>query len=190
MTEFINDKTYKGIDFTVKRIPRAEYENCIFDTCNFSNGFLDGQNFMECTFTDCNLSNTNITNTIFKEVNFQHCKMIGLRFDTCNPFLIDFTFLDCRLDMSSFVGMELKKQKFADCKLIGVDFSGSKLPQALFDGCDMENAIFFNTDLTSANFSRATNMSLDPNQNTIHKAKFTIDGLPGLLTKYKLEITP
>jgi hypothetical protein len=29
MIDFISDKTYKGIDFTVKRLPRAEYEQCM-----------------------------------------------------------------------------------------------------------------------------------------------------------------
>jgi len=32
MTDFISYKTYKGIDFTVKRLPRGgEYEHCTFD---------------------------------------------------------------------------------------------------------------------------------------------------------------
>ncbi|WP_298484927.1 pentapeptide repeat-containing protein [uncultured Maribacter sp.] len=89
---FILDKTYTKQDYTTNRLPRAEYENCIFKECNFENGLLDGQNFMECTFIKCNFSATNITNTIFKEVSFTTCKMLGVTFETCNTFLIDFTF--------------------------------------------------------------------------------------------------
>ncbi|MFT6794996.1 MAG: fluoroquinolone resistance protein [Maribacter sp.] len=190
MTDFISDKTYKGIDFTVKRLPRAEYEQCIFDTCNFSDGYLDGQNFMECTFTDCNLSNANIANTTFKEVGFQHSKMMGLRFETCNSFLMDFTFLDCHLNMSSFTGLELKNQKFTDCKLIGVDFTDSKLPQAVFDTCDLDKAIFSNTNLSKADFSTAFNFSIDSETNTLLNATFSTQGLPNLLRKHKLNISP
>jgi fluoroquinolone resistance protein len=190
MTNFISDTTYKGIDFTAKRLPRAEYEKCVFDTCNFCDGYLDGQNFMECTFTGCNLSNTNIANTTFKEVSFQHSKMMGLKFETCNTFLMDFTFLDCYLNMSSFTGLEIKNQKFTDCKLIEVDFTDSKLPLAVFDTCDLDKAIFSNTHLSKADFSTAFNFSIDPETSTLINAKFSIQGLPDLLRKYKLNISP
>lgn len=99
-----------GVDFTKNRLPRGEYEHCIFDTCNFSDGYLDGLDFMECTFADCNLSAANIAHTTFKEVGFIRCKMLGVHFETCNPFLLDFSFTDCRMNFSSFTGMELKTQ--------------------------------------------------------------------------------
>jgi len=127
---------------------------------------------MECSFIDCNLSNGNKTNTTFKEVSLRHSKMMGLRFDTCNSFLVDFIFLDCLLDMGSFAGMELKKQKFTDCKLIGIDFSDSKLPLAVFDNCDMNKAIFSNSDLSKVNYSTTFNITLNPKENKLPAHRF------------------
>ncbi len=38
---FVSDRTFKGQDYTKTRLPKAEYENCIFEGCNFSDGYLD-----------------------------------------------------------------------------------------------------------------------------------------------------
>ena len=88
MKDFICDETFKNKDYTQTRLKRAEYENCRFEGCDFAHSFLDNQHFMECTFLDCNLSNANLTNTIFTEVAFEHCKMMGLKFEDCNDFLM------------------------------------------------------------------------------------------------------
>lgn len=188
LAPFITDTTFTGEDFTQNRLPRAEYENCTFNSCNFENSLLDGQNFMECTFIDCNLSSTNITHTIFKEVSFIKSKMLGLKFESCNTFLIDFTFETCVLNFSSFYGLTLKKQKFTDCKLIQVDFTEADLSETNFYNCNLEKAIFDSTKLEKADFTSAYNYSLDPEVNTIKKAKFSKDGVSGLLTKHNITI--
>lgn len=184
MTDFISDKTYKGVDFTKTRLPKAEYENCVFEGCDFSNGYLDNQNFMECTFLDCNLSNANITHTTFKEVAFDYCKMIGVKFDACNDFLMDFAFNHSALNLSSFVGLSLKNQKFLDCKLIEVDFTEADLSHAKFDSCNLDRAIFFDTNLEASDFTSAVNVTIDPERNQLKKAKFSKENVVGLLTKY------
>ena len=93
--EFISDQSFKNQDYAKTRLPKGEYENCIFEGCNFENGYLDNQNFMECEFTHCNLSNTNLSHTTLNEVTFLHCKMLGLKFEDCNDFLLDFNFKNC-----------------------------------------------------------------------------------------------
>jgi uncharacterized protein YjbI with pentapeptide repeats len=115
---FIADKTFKTQDYTQNRLPKGEYENCIFEGCTFENSYLDNQNFMECEFIDCNLSNANLAHTIFKEVSFSHCKLMGLKFEDCSNFLLDFSFTSCILNLSSFYGLTLKNQLFKYFKLI------------------------------------------------------------------------
>ncbi len=75
---FVADQYFKNTDFTKDRLPRADYEECIFEGCQFQNGFLDNQNFVDCTFLDCNLSNANVAHTIWNNVQFEDCKMVGL----------------------------------------------------------------------------------------------------------------
>lgn len=188
MADFICDHTFLSKDFTQKRLKRAEYENCRFEGCNFSDSFLDNQNFMECTFLECNLSNVNITNTIFKEVSFEHCKMMGMKFDACNDFLLDFNFLDCTLNFSSFHGLKLRGQKFTDCNLTSVDFTDSILSQAEFVHCNLENTIFENTNLSQANVSTSFNMIMDPERNNLSNCMFSLVNLPGLLAKHKIKV--
>ena len=188
MTNFIADQSFKNQDYTQTRLSKGEYENCIFEGCKFENGYLDNQNFMECEFMDCNLSNANLNHTIFKEVTFSYCKMIGLKFEDCNDFLLDFTFRHCILNLSSFYGLTLRNQTFNDCKLIEVDFTETDLTQVNFENSHLDRAIFSRTNLQKADFTKALNFDIDPEINQLKHARFSKEGLSGLLSKYNIKI--
>lgn len=188
MTHFISDRLFKGLDFSEKRLPKAEYENCVFKGCDFSNGYLDNQNFIECRFLDCNLSNANIAHTQFNEVEFDHCKMMGLKFEGSNNFLMDFTFKNAILNLSSFIGLSLKKKHFKECKLIEVDFTETDLSHVKFEKCDLERAIFHKSILEGSDFTSAYNFNIDPETNRLKGALFTLNELPNLLQKHQLKI--
>lgn len=188
MTTFISDESFKGLDFTIQRLPKADYENCIFESCNFSDGYLDNQNFMECSFLECNLSNTNVANTQFKEVLFDHCKIMGVKFEDASDFLMDFTFEHCALQLSSFRALNLKKTRFLNCKLNEVDFTKTDLTASVFEKCDLERATFEHTILEKVDFTTAFNFNIDPEINRLKNAAFTLKELPKLLRKYQLQI--
>tara|TARA_R110001583_G_scaffold30906_4_gene106261 strand:- start:1158 stop:1733 length:576 start_codon:yes stop_codon:yes gene_type:complete len=185
---FIADKTFKGQDFSINRLQTGEYENCIFSNCNFADGYLDNQNFTECEFIECNLSNTNVVETVFNDVLFTQCKILGVKFNECNKFIMSFSFSDCIMNFSSFYTMKLPKFRFDHCKLIDVDFTEADLTQAIFQSCDLGKAVFNNTILEKADFSTAYNYRIDPEQNKIKKARFSKEGLEGLLFKYDIQI--
>lgn len=187
---FIADKTYKDINYTDKRLSKAEYENCIFERCNFAEGDLANQNFMECTFIACNLSNTNTTNTIFKDCLFKESKMLGVKFSDCSSFLMSFTFENCILNFASFYQLKIQNTRFIASKLEGVDFTETDLSGCHFNQCDLKGAIFQNSLLQKADFRTAYNFSLDPENNHIKKALFTTQGVVGLLQKYDIIIEP
>ncbi|APQ17628.1 pentapeptide repeat-containing protein [Maribacter hydrothermalis] len=188
MKKLIIDQNFKGENYTTTRLPRAEYENCIFESCDFSEGYLDNQIFLECEFMDCNLSNANIVNTTFKEVKFSHCKLMGLAFNTCHSFLMDLFFYNCNLSFAIFTDLKLTGQQFMSCKLNEAEFSNTDLSKAKFDECDLERAIFGRSNLQKTDFSTAINFSIDPENNSINGAIFTKDNLTGLLQKHKLKI--
>jgi uncharacterized protein YjbI with pentapeptide repeats len=143
---------------------------------------------MECEFIECNLSNANLVGTMFKEVSFTHCKMTGLKFEDCNDFLLSFTFDHCILNLSSFYQLQLKKQYFRSCKFNEADFTESELTAAVFEDCDLQNALFERSVLEQADFSTARNFKIDPERNRLKKAKFSKDGVVGLLGKYDIVI--
>ena len=112
---FIDDKDYKGIDFSLDGFTKGNYENCGFINCNFSGTDLSDLSFDECKFENCNFSNVKISNTAFKNVKFKNCKLLGLNFDECNRFLLSFSFVSCQLNLSSFYKLPLKKTSFINC---------------------------------------------------------------------------
>jgi len=185
---FITDRSFKGIDFTAKPLSKAEYENCLFDSCIFSNSNLSNIVFMECEFTDCDLSNVNLTNTTFKETDFKRSKLLGTRFDHCNDFLLSFNFYDCILNLSSFYKLKIKNTIFQNCKMLSVDFTETQLTETVFESCNLQSAIFENSNLEKTDFRTAINYTLDPEKNRITKAQFSKDGVIGLLSKFDIRI--
>ena len=185
---FTHDVVFDRKDYTINPLPKGEYENCSFTGCNFSSADMVGIVFTECTFTECNLSMANTKGTAFKEVEFLNCKMTGINFSICEPFLLAMNFTDCQLNLASFYNLKLKGTRFKKCMLHEADMVQTDFTNASFSECDLRNAIFENTILEKADFRSAINYTLDPEQNRIKGAKFSIQGVPGLLDRYKISI--
>lgn len=185
---YIQDKTFEAKDFTQQPLAQGDYDGCIFNNCNFYEADLSGCMFIDCRFNGCNLSLAKLEKTGLQDVVFKDCKMLGLRFDTCLEFGIEFSFDNCQLDHSSFYQRKIKKTAFKNCRLNEVDFTGSDLSSAVFDMCDLNRANFDNTILEKADFRTAYNYSIDPEMNKMKKARFSMNGVRGLLDKYDIEI--
>jgi uncharacterized protein YjbI with pentapeptide repeats len=69
-----------------------------------------------------------------------------------------------------------------------VDFAEADLTAAVFDNCNLIQAIFDRTILEKADLLTSYNYFIDPETNNIKKAKFSIDGVIGLLAKYDITI--
>lgn len=113
---------------------------------------------------------------------------MGIQFFRCNKFLFDVTFDSCILDYSSFAEMKIPKTPFRKCSLKGVDFSKATLEQAKFDESNLVETIFSSTNLKGVDFSTAHNYIIDPRDNFLKNAKFSRDGLWGLLTNLGIKI--
>jgi fluoroquinolone resistance protein len=185
---YIEDEVFDKIDFTQQRIIKGEYDNCTFTGCNFSGTDLTEISFSECKMTDCNLSMAIIAKAAFKDVQFKNCKLLGLKFDECSDFLFSVSFELCVLHLSSFYKSRLKKTRFLGCNLKEVDFTEADLTSAVFENCDLTDAHFERTVLEKADLRTAFHYSIDPDINSIKGAKFSIEGIPGLLEKYKIVI--
>ncbi|MDR2847482.1 MAG: pentapeptide repeat-containing protein, partial [Bacteroidales bacterium] len=153
-----------------------------------SNADFSGIRFVDCSFTGCNLSLVMLRMTVFQKIKFKDCKMLGLHFEQCNNFGLSFCFENCSLNMSSFYGLKIKNTVFSHTQLQETDFSESDLTDVLFDDCDLTKASFSNTSLVNADFRTAYNYSIDPEINKLKKAKFSLSGVTGLLSKYDIKI--
>lgn len=189
MLPYISETTIEKIGYqTDSKLAIGEYENCTFKQCDLGNVDLSGFKFLECRFISCNLSNVRMDETVISNCEFVDCKLMGTRFDRCQSMLLSFRFTGCLLDQCSFYQLNLKSMFFKDCSLTGADFTESNLSSCKFDNCNFLNAQFDQTNLEKADLSTSYNIVLDPVNNRIGKARYSIHGLAGLLTKYQIEI--
>ena len=145
---------------------------------------------MDCEFIGCNLSNVKMGNAQFSDTRFIECKMLGMHIENLGLLSANLKFTDCLMDLISFTGLHLKGMSCTNCSLIAADFTESDLSGAGFLHCNLSRAVFYHTQLEGANFVTSQGVSLDPEQNKIRKARFSLESLPGLLQKYGIEIEP
>lgn len=165
------------------------FEKCVFKQLNLSKAVLAQASFINCRFENCNLWLVVLTGTKLNEVDFINCTVIGVDFGQCSAFGFFVSFRECQLDQSYFVDRNLKKTCFLDCSLKEVRFINCDLTGALFKHTNLELAVFVDNTLIQTDFATAYNITLDPDKNKLKKARFSLDELPGLLTKYELIVT-
>ncbi|HEX5001419.1 MAG TPA: pentapeptide repeat-containing protein [Bacteroidia bacterium] len=185
---YLTDLTFDKSDFTVDTLEKGEYENCVFSNCNFANSNLSEFKFIDCTFRNCDLSLVKLNKTTLQDIQFENCKMLGMRFDTCNPFGLALLFEGCQLNHSSFYKLKIAKTRFLNTQLVECDFTESDLTGSIFTGCNLSQAVFDHSNLQKADFRTAVNFSIDPESNQLKKAKFSLVSVSGLLDKYDIEI--
>lgn len=186
--KFITDSEFRGIDYSTSPIEETDFENCHFINCNFANTGLNNLQFEDCVFENCDLSNVPIQNTAFRNIQFNACKLIGLQFDTCNPFLLSFQFQQSILNFSSFYRLQIPGTVFQNCTIEEADFTETNLAKAVFDDCILTGTMFGNTSLQNADLYNSSGFIIDPETNNLNGARFSIENLPGLLMKYNLKI--
>jgi uncharacterized protein YjbI with pentapeptide repeats len=180
-------KEFSGVNF-LKEPMDGDFESCTFTDSNFQGADLSHINFSECRFVNCNFSSVIVSQTAFRGVSFINCKVVGVRFDYCNSFILSLSFDGCQLNLSSFHGLEMRKTVFKECRLQEVDFSETDLQSSVFTSCDFAGATFDNTKLEKSDLSSSYNFSIDPEKNKIKGAKFSQFNLVGLLDKYEIEV--
>lgn len=186
--DYFADQTFEGLDLSKEQLQLADYEFCRFISCKFPKADLSEFGFIDCEFEGCDLSMTKLYGTTIRDCRFKECKLIGLQFDSCNDFSFSADFESCNLNLSSFFGVKLNNRTFKNCSLQEVDLTQADLKGTVFDNCDLSNATFSATLLQKADLATSYNFSIDPELNQLEGAKFSLQGLPGLLEKYGIEI--
>lgn len=182
------DRKFENLQSAELPSQPGDYEDCIFSACDFSNSDLSDFVFIECTFQNCNLSLTKLVNTSFRETSFINSKLLGLRFDDCNKLIISFDFDRCHIELASFNQLKISRTRFKNSLIAEVDFTGTDLSHALFADCDLQRTVFHDTNLEGADLRTSFNYSIDPMNNRIKKARFSLMGIAGLLDRFDIEI--
>ena len=189
MQDQINEnKTFQKIKHTEAKIQGKEFDDCSFVDCDFSNSHFLRCRFANCEFAGCNMSMVKFNGTGLTDVAFKNCKLLGINFSDCEDFMFSVAFEKCVLDYCSFMGKKMVKTKFSDSSMKNMVFTEANLTQAVFSRTDLDGTLFSQTLLKEADFTTAINYAIDPALNLVKKAKFSLYGLPGLLTRYDINV--
>ncbi len=182
------EEEFSGKDFTQDSPSGIEYERCLFRDSTFYRANLSNAVLTECEFENCDLSMAITADTVIQDCNFRSCKMLGVSLEQCNELGLSFTMEDCDLSHATFHGIRLAPGRFTRIKFHETDFTESDFREAVFDDCDFSGAVFGRTDLEKADFRTSFNFSIDPENNRIKRARFSVPELRGLLDKYDIVI--
>ena len=195
-----DQQSYENDSFTElvieeELIEGVEFQECTFSKCTFTGSTFKSCKFKDCTFVDCDLSLIKVDYSSFNAVSFEKSKLVGINWAVAswdldgllklqNPV----SFSECVVNYSSFIGLELEGLQIKKCTANEVDFSEANLEKSSFQGTELTGSIFRNTNLTEANFVGAANYAINPDLNTIKKAKFSIPEAMSLLYSMDIEI--
>jgi len=139
---------------------------------------------------ECNLSLADISGSAFPETRFEQSKLLGINWAVADWSSAGFAkldgFFDCVLNHGIFIGLDLKGIQIKNCTVHEADFRGANLTQAVFSGTDLAKSLFHETNLSKADLSKARNYAINPENNTIKKAKFALPEAMSLL--YQMDI--
>jgi uncharacterized protein YjbI with pentapeptide repeats len=82
----------------------------------------------------------------------------------------------------------MRRVRFEKCNAQDVDFTKARAEGVCFNEVDLKGALFEQTNLKAADFTLAEHWRVDPNENSLQKAKFRKEELSGLLASWPLDI--
>jgi fluoroquinolone resistance protein len=186
------DRKFEKESLAGERIAAAEFVESTFTRCDFSEAVFDSCRFTDCVFDGCDLTMVQFPDCAFSAVTFKNSRMMGVDWTKADwPRLADgrrIAFADCVLSHSTFIGLNLRELKLERCQASDVDFREADLSRASFRDTDLAESIFQATKLTEADFSRARNYRIDPAQNNISRAKFSLPEALSLLYSMDIEM--
>jgi uncharacterized protein YjbI with pentapeptide repeats len=118
--------------------------------------------------------------------------MVGINWTSAQWALIKLTsplaFYRCNVSFSSFMGLNLSEIVIEGCKAEEADFREADLSKANLAYTDFHNSQFIHCNLTKADFTESNAYNIDPTQNKIKHAKFSLPGALNLLSHFDIEI--
>jgi len=174
-------------EYKDKKLDSIYFDSCTFIKCDFSKAIFSSCKFTECTFINCDLSLCILKNCTFNDVSFENSKLLGISWSSClEPF--DVRFNSCNISQNSFHLMDLRHMKFIGSSIKDSGFEECNMQKTVFDNCDLELSSFINNDLKKSNFETSKNYLIDPSQNDIEKAQFSLPEALSFLSLLPIKI--
>lgn len=190
--DYHSDHVFSSEDLSGTRIEGKVFEDCVFSRCTLLETVFASCRFVECVFEACDASLMQVLD----------CSFTGCRFEESKAISIDWTraawpkvtlpraigFFGCTIDYSTFLGLTLGGFVVKDCVAREADFREADLTGADFEGTDLAGSLFFSTNLTKADLSRARNYRIAPADNRLSGAKFSLPEVMALLEELGIDL--
>jgi uncharacterized protein YjbI with pentapeptide repeats len=168
----------------------AAFTDCTFVQSSFEAAILNYCRLTNCIFKECNLSLVQINGSSFPGTRFEKSKLMGIDWTQGNWPTSSLSnlvgFFDCVISHGTFIGLTPQGIQIKNCIANEVDFREADLSGADFKGTDLARSIFGNTNLKEADLSQARNYEIDPGNNRLIGAKFSLPEAIALL--YSMDI--
>lgn len=182
------EEIFSKLQLLGKATEGVTFEECTFDACRLQESMFTKCRFIDCTFKGCMLSAVKVTGCAFQECAFTDCKIIGVDWSRVTE-LRGAVFTRCEMGQCNFAFLKLSKlvmtkgslreSYLTECVCIGADFRET----------DFSGTIFAKDDVSSANFTGATNYAIDVRDNKIAKATFSLPEAVSLLRGLEIELS-
>jgi fluoroquinolone resistance protein len=184
------DQVFKDVGLEHDELVSSEFLDCVFLRCSLVESVFRSCRFVNCAFRECDLSLIHVPDSRFSSTRVENSKVVGVDWTEAdwpqaglgNPI----SFFKSAISHSTFMGLRLRDIEIRDCVAIDVDFREATLSRADFAGTDLSRSLFSSTDLSEADLSRARNYQIDPGQNLLRQARFSLPEAMSLL--YSLDI--
>jgi fluoroquinolone resistance protein len=184
------DEIFKDVGQDHDELVSSEFYDCVFLRCSLVESVFRKCHFVNCAFRECDLSLVRVPDSRFTSTQFENSKVVGVNWTEADwpqaGLGTPVGFLKSAISHSTFIGLSLSDMEIRDCVATDVDFREANLSRAVFAGTDLARSLFSSTDLSEADLSRARNYQIDPGQNRLEQARFSMPEAMSLL--YSLDI--
>lgn len=180
MEEYYESKKFEKFKWDSLGMETAEFYDCDFIQSDFSEALVKNCRFENCRFLASDLSLAKFPGSLLLGISFENSKLIGIDWTEARKPL-EIGFKKCLLDDSVFWDLDLRKIEIINSRARNAIFSGANLSRASFSGTDLTGARFQSSDLSFADFSAALNYSINPNESTLKKTRFSLPEAISLL---------
>lgn len=186
------DQVFDRLQLDNTRTNTSEFFDCAFRECTFVESVFHQCRFINCAFQGCDLSLVQVPESSFTGVIFEDSKCIGINWALANwpvtTLGVPLRFNKCNLSLSTFIGLSLPGIQIADCLAVDVDFREADLSRSDFNETDLTNSLFSQTNLSGADLSLARNYIIDPTENILIGARFSLPEAMSLLYSMNIDL--
>jgi uncharacterized protein YjbI with pentapeptide repeats len=187
-----HDRSFREYKLERHQISTSEFYDCTFEACSVVESEFHDCKFNDCVFESSDLSMIQVPDTSFTNIRFLNSKVAGVNWtlaDWSSALLSEpMHFENCTINHSTFIGLKLPGLSLVNCTATNVDFRETELIRSDLSGTNLSDSLFVKTNLTEADFRGAVNYHINPGENVLKNAKFSLPEAMSLLFSMDIEL--